>query len=64
MHKLRKLRERVFAITDDNVAWVLDEVCYTTIQSFVPFMFELGRALHPSQPQIPWSDLWNPASRY
>lgn len=26
LHKLRKLREAVFAITDDNVAWVLDSV--------------------------------------
>ena len=26
LHKLRKKRERVFTITDDNVAWVLDEV--------------------------------------
>ena len=26
LHKLRKLRESVFAITDDCVAWVLDSV--------------------------------------
>ncbi|KAI0090171.1 thiamine pyrophosphokinase [Irpex rosettiformis] len=25
LHKLRKVRERVFTVTDDNVAWVLDE---------------------------------------
>ncbi|KAG6836822.1 hypothetical protein H0H93_002668 [Arthromyces matolae] len=25
LHKLRKTRERVFAVTDDNVGWVLDE---------------------------------------
>jgi thiamine pyrophosphokinase len=27
LHKLRKSRDRVFAVTDDNVGWVLDEVC-------------------------------------
>ena len=27
LHKLRKTRERVFAVTDDNVGWVLDAVC-------------------------------------
>jgi thiamine pyrophosphokinase len=26
LHKLRKTRERIFAFTDDNVGWVLDEV--------------------------------------
>ena len=26
LHKLRRQRERVFCITDDNIAWVLDEV--------------------------------------
>ncbi|KAI0806020.1 thiamine pyrophosphokinase Thi80 [Irpex lacteus] len=25
LHKLRKIRQRVFTITDDNVAWVIDE---------------------------------------
>ena len=28
LHKLRKTRERIFAFTDDNVGWVLDEVNY------------------------------------
>ena len=28
LHKLRKLRESVFVITDDNIAWVLDSVRY------------------------------------
>jgi thiamine pyrophosphokinase len=27
LHKLRKIRRRVFAVTDDNVGWVLSEVC-------------------------------------
>ena len=35
LHKLRKLRESVFAITDDNVAWVLDSVRY-------PFLTSVG----------------------
>ena len=26
LHKLRKTRERVFSLTEENVAWVLDEV--------------------------------------
>ena len=26
LHKLRKERKQVFAITDDNIGWVLDEV--------------------------------------
>jgi thiamine pyrophosphokinase len=26
LHKLRKTRKRVFAVTDDNVGWVLDAV--------------------------------------
>lgn len=26
LHKLRKERKEVFAITDDNIGWVLDEV--------------------------------------
>jgi thiamine pyrophosphokinase len=26
LHKLRKSRRRVFAVTDDNVGWVLDKV--------------------------------------
>lgn len=29
LHKLRKQRRHVFVITDDNVAWVLDEVSNT-----------------------------------
>lgn len=27
LHKLRKTRKRVYAVTDDNVGWVLDSVC-------------------------------------
>jgi len=27
LQKLRKIRERVFAITDENIGWVLQEVC-------------------------------------
>lgn len=26
LHKLRKTRTRIFAVTDDNVGWVLDAV--------------------------------------
>lgn len=26
LHKLRKVRDRVYAVTDDNVGWVLDSV--------------------------------------
>ena len=26
IHKLRKNRKKVFAVTDDNIAWILDEV--------------------------------------
>ena len=26
LHKLRKSRQRTFAVSDDNVGWVLDEV--------------------------------------
>ena len=26
LHKLRKTRKKVFAVTDDNIAWILDEV--------------------------------------
>lgn len=26
LHKLRKTRSSVFAVTDDNIGWVLDEV--------------------------------------
>lgn len=26
LHKLRKTRKRVYAVTDDNVGWVLDSV--------------------------------------
>lgn len=31
LHKLRKTRERVFAVTDENVGWVLDAVSLFTI---------------------------------
>ena len=27
LHKLRRMREKVFVVTDDNVSWVLDEMC-------------------------------------
>lgn len=27
LHKLRKTGRRVFAVTDENIGWVLDEVC-------------------------------------
>jgi thiamine pyrophosphokinase len=27
LHKLRKIRQQTFVVTDDNVAWVLNEVC-------------------------------------
>jgi len=27
LHKLRKSRKNVFAITDENIGWVLSEVC-------------------------------------
>ncbi|KAJ3572407.1 hypothetical protein NP233_g3106 [Leucocoprinus birnbaumii] len=27
LHKLRRTRERVYAVTDDNVGWVLDSTC-------------------------------------
>lgn len=30
LHKLRKTRKRVYTVTDDNVAWVLDEVSRTS----------------------------------
>lgn len=28
LHKLRKKRKRVYAVTDDNIGWVLDSVRY------------------------------------
>lgn len=28
LHKLRKTREHMYAITDENVGWVLDTVCW------------------------------------
>lgn len=28
LHKLRKGRRRIYAVTDDNLAWVLDEVSF------------------------------------
>lgn len=29
LHKLRKTRERVFAVTDENIGWVLDQVIFS-----------------------------------
>jgi thiamine pyrophosphokinase len=26
LHKLRKIRRRIYAVSDDNIGWVLDEV--------------------------------------
>ena len=37
LHKLRKDRNRVFAVTDDNVGWVLDSV--STVISFGSFSY-------------------------
>ncbi|KIJ10711.1 hypothetical protein PAXINDRAFT_16319 [Paxillus involutus ATCC 200175] len=31
LHKLRRTRKKVYAITDENIAWVLDEVCHRVI---------------------------------
>lgn len=33
LHKLRKRRKRVYAVTDDNIGWVLDSVRYTPSQT-------------------------------
>ena len=45
LHKLRKTRERVFAVTDENVGWVLDAVSlFTTSRLQHPLIaFRLGR---------------------
>ena len=42
LHKLRKTRERVFAITDDNVGWVLDSVGFLPWQLIPPLWFNQG----------------------
>ena len=41
LHKLRKDRKRVFAVTDDNVGWVLDSVSTTMINIFTLFSLPL-----------------------
>lgn len=33
LYKLRKTRERVFTVTDDNVAWILDSVSLLSLLS-------------------------------
>lgn len=35
LYKLRKTRERVFTVTDDNVAWILDSV---SLLSLIPWL--------------------------
>ena len=32
LHKLRRSRQRVFVVTDDNVAWLLDAVSVLCVQ--------------------------------
>jgi hypothetical protein len=48
LHKLRKTRKRVYTVTDDNVAWVLDEVsrAFSSELCHGPFS---GRTSHPHQ---------------
>jgi len=40
LHKLRKAREHVFAVTDDNVGWVLDSVFMYL--SFLPLDIDIS----------------------
>jgi thiamine pyrophosphokinase len=42
LHKLRKTRRRVFTVTDDNVGWVLSEVCRVTFFSAVSHHFRVN----------------------
>jgi thiamine pyrophosphokinase len=42
LHKLRKTRKRVFTVTDDNVGWVLNEVCRVTFFSAVSHHFRVN----------------------
>lgn len=46
LYKLRKTRKRVYTVTDDNVAWVLDEVSRTT-SSWLHHKPFSGRTPHP-----------------
>jgi hypothetical protein len=43
LQKLRKIRERVFAITDENIGWVLQEVCDLSARHALPFAQALCR---------------------
>ncbi|KIK91480.1 hypothetical protein PAXRUDRAFT_830830 [Paxillus rubicundulus Ve08.2h10] len=45
LHKLRRARKKVYVITDENVAWVLDEVCRRVIGCI------LGMSLMPVKGQ-------------
>ena len=46
LHKLRKVRERVFAITDENIGWVLQEVCDLAARHALPFAQALCKGEH------------------
>lgn len=67
LHKLRKTRKRIFAVNDENVGWVLDEVwtfsalChrYHDINSIF-----LGWTYHRSRPHYTGPYLWSLASWY
>lgn len=47
LHKLRKTRKGVFAVTDDNVGWVLDAVrFYAFFHPPIDLTIHAGRACH------------------
>ncbi|KAH9838419.1 thiamine pyrophosphokinase [Rhodofomes roseus] len=53
LHKLRKGRMRIFAVTDDNLAWVLDEVRSITLALKPPFPASTSASMPNTHSTIP-----------